>query len=172
MQNNSNVYHLIFKTDFGYAGLIFREKPFILSKVMLPQISKKLLLDCFEKAEWGKTGSNEKARSVSESIIAYFKGKVIQPCWEWMDMSSLTPLQKTVLLAVADIPYGETLTYKDIAETISRPGAYRFVGTTLAKNPFPILIPCHRVIKSDGSVGQFGGGSEQKRKMIALEAGH
>jgi len=171
MQDNSNLYHLIFQTDFGYAGLIFREKPFVLSKILLPRVNKKLLLSSLEKAEWGKAGSNKNARSVSESIIAYFKGKAVQPCWEWMDMSRLTALQKTVLLAVADIPYGETRTYKDIAETISRPKAYRFVGTTLAKNPFPILIPCHRIVKSDGSVGQFGGGSEQKRKMIELEAG-
>jgi methylated-DNA-[protein]-cysteine S-methyltransferase len=172
MQDNSNFCHLIFETDFGYAGLIFREKPFILSKVLLPRTSKKLLLECLEKAEWGKAGSNEKARRVSESIIAYFKGNVIQPCWEWMDMSGLTALEKTVLLAVADIPHGETRTYKNIAETVSRPKAYRFVGATLAKNPFPILIPCHRVVKSDGSVGQFGGGTEQKRKMIELEARH
>ena len=50
------------------------------------------------------------------------------------------------------------------------PRAYRFVVTTLANNPFPILIPCHRVIRSDSSFGQFGGGTDLKRKMIELEA--
>jgi len=61
--------------------------------------------------------------------------------------------------------------YRDIAVAVGRPRAYRFVGTTLANNPFPILIPCHRVIRSDGSFGLFGGGSDMKRKLIELEAG-
>ena len=58
-----------------------------------------------------------------------------------------------------------------VTTAVGRTRAYRFVGTTLANNPFPILIPCHRVIRSDGSFGRFGGGSDLKRKLIELEAG-
>lgn len=85
-------------------------------------------------------------------------------------MGGLTRLQQSVLAATASIPCGELRSYKDIAEAIDRPRAYRFVGTTLGENPFPIVIPCHRVIRSDGSYGQFGGGTDLKRKMIELEA--
>jgi methylated-DNA-[protein]-cysteine S-methyltransferase len=84
-------------------------------------------------------------------------------------MEGITELQKAVLVATATIPYGELKTYKQIAEAIKNPRAYRFVGTALAKNPFPILIPCHRVIRSDLTFGQFGGGAELKRKLIDLE---
>ncbi|OEU65612.1 MAG: hypothetical protein BBJ57_04445 [Desulfobacterales bacterium PC51MH44] len=107
---------------------------------------------------------------VKESLSDYFKGKPIQPPWGWMDIGGFTKLQRSVLIATADIPYGELRSYKQIAQAINRPRAYRFVGTTLANNPFPILIPCHRVIRSDSSFGQFGGGTDLKRKMIELEA--
>ena len=67
---------------------------------------------------------------------------------------------------------GELKSYKEIAQTVYRPRAYRFVGAALANNPFPILIPCHRVIRSDGSFGRFGGGTDLKRKFIELETGY
>ena len=86
-----------------------------------------------------------------------------------MDMSGLTRLQKSVLAATAKTPYGTVRSYRAIAGTIDRPRAYRFIGTTLAKNRFPILIPCHRIIKSDGSIGQFRGGADLKRKLIQRE---
>ena len=85
-------------------------------------------------------------------------------------MEGFTVLQKAVYRQTAKISYGFLSTYKKIAEGIGRPGAYRFVGTTLAKNPFPILIPCHRVIRSDNKIGGFGGGSTLKQRLIQHEA--
>jgi methylated-DNA-[protein]-cysteine S-methyltransferase len=70
---------------------------------------------------------------------------------------------------VADIPYGETASYGQVARLSNLPRAARFVGTTMAKNPYPVFIPCHRVIRSDGSIGKFGGGSALKKKMLSLE---
>jgi len=110
-----------------------------------------------------------KGRDASECIENYFKGTAIKPPWEWMDMAGLTPLQQLVLRVTVDIPYGSVRSYKQVAEAIHRPKAYRFVGSTLAKNPFPILIPCHRVIRSDSSLGQFGGGTDLKRELIEME---
>ena len=163
-------YHLIFTTHFGHAAVIFRQKPFALIKTFLPLANKKDLVKDIVAEGWGHPGLHDKAVMVKESLIDYFKGKPIQPPWEWMDIGGFTKLQKSVLIATADIPYGELRSYKQIAQAINRPRAYRFVGTTLANNPFPILIPCHRVIRSDSSFGQFGGGTELKRKMIELEA--
>ncbi|MEA3436138.1 MAG: MGMT family protein [Thermodesulfobacteriota bacterium] len=105
----------------------------------------------------------------AEKIKAFFKGTAIKPPWEWMDMAGLAPLQQLVLRATVDIPYGSVRSYKQIAEAISQPRAYRFVGSSLAKNPFPILIPCHRVIRSDSSLGQFGGGTDPKKELIEME---
>ena len=82
----------------------------------------------------------------------------------------LTELERRVLSATARIPLGQTLSYKELAEKAGCPRACRFVGTTMAKNPFPVIIPCHRVIRSDRTVGKFGGGPEMKRKMKEMEA--
>ena len=87
-------------------------------------------------------------------------------------MIGLTNFQQSVLVATTKIPYGALRSYQAIAVTIGRPRAYRAVGSALAKNPFPILIPCHRVIRSDNSIGQFGGGTALKQRLIELEAKH
>jgi len=163
-------YHLIFATRFGHASVIYRQKPFAAIKIFLPCKNRESLVEAVETEGCGDPGSHYKAVIVKKLIIDYFKGKPIQPPWEWMDMAGLTKLQKSVLVATADIPYGELRSYKEIAKTVNRPRAYRFVGTTLANNPFPILIPCHRVIRSDSSFGRFGGGTDLKRKLIELEA--
>jgi len=169
MQKNI-IRHLIFSTNFGNAAIIYRENPFKLIKTILPRANKKSLMKIMSTEERGEAGKHQKARLVSRRITEYFEGKPLPIPWKWMDMGSLTELQQSVLVALTRIPYGELRTYKDIAEEIGHPGASRFVGTTLAKNPFPILLPCHRVIRSDGAVGQFGGGTELKMRMIELEA--
>jgi methylated-DNA-[protein]-cysteine S-methyltransferase len=110
---------------------------------------------------------------MAEALRDYFDGRIAEVSrlpWDWLDFGRLTALERRVLFATARIPPGHTLSYKELAESVERPRAYRFVGTTMAKNPFPVVIPCHRVIRSDQSVGKFGGGSDMKRKMIEMEA--
>ena len=82
-----------------------------------------------------------------------------------------TPFQLAVLEALQTIPYGETKSYAAIAAQIGRPRAVRAVGAANGRNPLPIVIPCHRVIGSDGSLTGFGGGLAAKRHLLALEAG-
>ena len=79
-----------------------------------------------------------------------------------------TIFERDVILEVAKIPYGNVKTYKDIAESINS-SAYRAVGTAIGKNPFPILVPCHRVIRSDGKVGGFRGGTSMKIEILENE---
>jgi len=78
----------------------------------------------------------------------------------------LTPFQWAVLRVVMTIPPGETRTYAWVARQIGRPGAVRAVGTALRKNPFPVIIPCHRVIKSDGSLGKYAGRDDGRKKAL------
>lgn len=80
-----------------------------------------------------------------------------------------TPFQLKVWQALRDIPYGELVSYKTIAEAIGHPNAVRAVGGANGKNPIPIIVPCHRVIGSDGSLTGFGGGLETKQRLIDLE---
>ena len=82
-----------------------------------------------------------------------------------------TEFQKSVWEAVACVPYGQTRSYGDIAREIGRPDAVRAVGRANGANPIPIVIPCHRIIGSDGSMTGFGGGIPLKRKLLKFELG-
>jgi len=82
-----------------------------------------------------------------------------------------TPFQESVWRAVTKIPYGDTTTYGEIAAAIGRPQATRAVGQAVGANPVPIVIPCHRVVGSSGSLTGFGGGLPLKERLLALEQG-
>ena len=84
--------------------------------------------------------------------------------------SGLTAFQQRVLQATAKIAPGERLTYGELARYIGSPGAARAVGTALARNPFPVLIPCHRVVRADGSIGNYScGGIRVKQRLLKEE---
>ena len=87
------------------------------------------------------------------------------------DIHTLTPFQQQVLLAALQIPRGQVYTYADIARKIGNPKAVRAVGQALGRNPVPIVIPCHRVVASNGKLGGYsgGGGLATKRKLLVLE---
>lgn len=80
-----------------------------------------------------------------------------------------TPFQQAVWQALRDIPYGELRSYRDVAEALHNPRAVRAVGAANARNPIPIVVPCHRVIGSDGSLTGFAGGLAMKRALLELE---
>jgi methylated-DNA-[protein]-cysteine S-methyltransferase len=80
-----------------------------------------------------------------------------------------TPFQNRVWQALSRIPYGRTVAYKDIARRINNPNAVRAVGTANGANPFCIIVPCHRVIAADGSIGGYGGGVSIKRRLLSME---
>jgi len=83
-----------------------------------------------------------------------------------------TPFQMAVWKELLAIPYGETRSYKQIAENIGSPKAFRAVGLANNRNPISIIIPCHRVIGSDGSLVGYGGGLDMKQKLLELESGN
>lgn len=80
-----------------------------------------------------------------------------------------TEFEKKIWLALEEIPYGETRTYKWLAEKVGKPAASRAVGQALSRNPLPIILPCHRVIESDGSIGGYSSGIDIKRRLLELE---
>jgi O-6-methylguanine DNA methyltransferase len=86
------------------------------------------------------------------------------------DLRSVTEFERAVLLKAREIPRGEVRTYSWIAAQIGHPAAVRAVGSALRKNPVPLLIPCHRVVRSDGHIGEYSlGGSDDKRAILAAE---
>lgn len=80
-----------------------------------------------------------------------------------------TPFQVSVWSALDEIPYGETVTYGELAAAVGRPGAFRAVGQANGANPLPIFHPCHRVVAAGGHLGGYGGGLDVKRRLLALE---
>lgn len=106
---------------------------------------------------------------VKWQLKAYFRGELkkfdIKLCPDG------TQFQLDVLTALLKIPYGETRSYGELAADLGRPNSSRAVGGANGRNPLPIVIPCHRVIGSDGSLTGFGGGVETKRYLLELEGG-
>ena len=87
-----------------------------------------------------------------------------------LDISLGTPFQQRVWRALQTIPYGQTISYAQLAERIGQPTAYRAVANANGKNPFSIIIPCHRVIASGGGLGGYTGGLDKKRYLLGIEA--
>ena len=104
-----------------------------------------------------------------ERLRIYFGGhKATFP--DELDLSRATTFQREVWEITRLIPYGETKSYTWVAEQIGKPRAVRAVGQALGKNPLPIIVPCHRVVNSDGKLGGYNGGVEMKRYLLFLEA--
>jgi methylated-DNA-[protein]-cysteine S-methyltransferase len=87
-----------------------------------------------------------------------------------LDWSLVSGFNRQVLRELADgVPYGTVVGYGDLARRVGQPGAAQAVGIAMGSNPLPVVVPCHRVVESDGGIGGFGGGLETKRKLLALE---
>jgi len=100
-------------------------------------------------------------------LDAYFAGRLRQ--FDLPLAPTGTPFQQRVWRALCDVPYGETVSYGELARQIERPAAVRAVGAANGQNPIPIVIPCHRVIGSDGRLVGYGGGLPAKSMLLALE---
>lgn len=113
--------------------------------------------------------SNPTIRLLAEGIQSYLKGEAVQFQISLADLKECSEFQRRVLLMEYGIPRGWVTTYGRIAMRLGSPGAARAVGTALSRNPFPIIIPCHRAIRSDGHLGGFRGGLNMKRALLELE---
>lgn len=108
-------------------------------------------------------------RQAMDQLTLYFSGELKK--FNLRIAPRATEFEKNVYAALQEIPYGETRSYAEIARQIGKPNATRAVGAANGRNPIPIIIPCHRVIGSDGSLTGFGGGLETKRYLLNLESG-
>ncbi|MFC9908347.1 methylated-DNA--[protein]-cysteine S-methyltransferase [Streptomyces sp. NPDC127197] len=87
-----------------------------------------------------------------------------------LDWSLISGFSRQVLRELASgVPYGTVVGYGDLADRVGQPGAAQAVGMAMGSNPLPVVVPCHRVVESDGGIGGFGGGLETKRRLLALE---
>jgi O-6-methylguanine DNA methyltransferase len=108
---------------------------------------------------------------LARRLAAYFDGKADWPSGaEFIDSAASTAFEAEVYRTVTAIPPGKTMTYADVASHVGRPGAARAVGAAMAKNRFAPMIPCHRVVGSDGSLRGYRGGMAMKRHLLEMEA--
>lgn len=106
---------------------------------------------------------------VGHQIRDFLTGRTIEFALDLVDLSRCSVFQRRVLLAESRIPRGWTSTYGRIARRIGEPNTARAVGNALARNPFPVIIPCHRAVREDGRIGGFQGGEQMKRELLTYE---
>jgi O-6-methylguanine DNA methyltransferase len=125
----------------------------------------------FERTYRERTGrSARRAETVPAELQAAIERHLAgDPADLELDLHGLSEFERAVLLKAREIPRGEVRPYGWIAREIGRPGAVRAVGSALNKNPIPLLIPCHRVVKSDGRIGEYAFGPSMKRALLASE---
>ena len=121
-----------------------------------------------ERSPEGSYQPDEVAAQAATELGEYFAG-TRRSFNVPVDLSSVSDFQRAVLEAAAEIPFGETMSYKEMAVAAGSPGAVRAAGSAMGANPVPLLIPCHRVIRSDGTMGLYGGGEEMKRWLLGFE---
>lgn len=116
----------------------------------------------------GAKYSKDQAQALMRQLQKYFQGN--QASFDVnFDLSECSPFQKLIYRELIKVPFGNTRSYKELAEAVGLRGGARAVGTALKNNPIPIIIPCHRIIKSDGSLGGFNSGVEWKKRLLRLE---
>jgi methylated-DNA-[protein]-cysteine S-methyltransferase len=116
--------------------------------------------------EWRR--ADEPFAHVRSQLSEYFAGGRVE--FDVPLAMAGTPFQRRVWGALQRIPYGETTTYGELARRVGQPSASRAVGLANGRNPIAVIVPCHRVIGSDGSLTGYGGGLERKRLLLELEA--
>ncbi len=139
-----------------------------LSHVILPDITS-AQAECATKKIMRAQHENSAFIDIKDALLRYSAGEHVDFNYVPLDLSFCTLFQRAVYNITRQIPYGETRSYKWIAERLDKPQAARAVGQAMARNPLPIIIPCHRVIGSDGSLTGFGLGLDFKEKLLALE---
>ncbi|NQT01627.1 MAG: methylated-DNA--[protein]-cysteine S-methyltransferase [Planctomycetes bacterium] len=162
--------YTIFQTKWGYFGLAGTE--YGLCRTQLPGTNpekiKSRLLKNLPNPQYDKTF----CKILQKQITAYFEGDYIKFSRDIpLALDGFSSFGISALTTCRDVEIGQIITYGQLAKKAGRPNASRAVGSTLAKNPLPLIIPCHRIIRSDGKMGGFSapGGITFKKKMLKLE---
>ena len=104
-----------------------------------------------------------------DQLARYCAGEKVRFSWRDLDWRGVPDFHLRVYRVLFDLPRGRVTTYADLARLAGNPRAARAVGQAMARNPLPIVVPCHRVVRSDGHLGGFGGGLEMKHRLLSLE---
>lgn len=157
------------RTPWGWVGMAFSSHGLVGTTLPfpMPEEAMSLLLHKWPNA---REGLHPQLLVLREKLQRYFRGELVDFRSEILDVRQGTNFQVRVWDAVRSIPYGEVRSYGWVAAEVGHPQAARAVGRVMATNPFPIVVPCHRVVGSDGRLVGFGGGLDMKRRLLELEA--
>ena len=163
----------VFQTPWGWMGIGASEHG--IHSIVLPRASRQAVYDEWlaphrECAEQTVQNSAEAkfVREVQTQLMAFLANQRCELDFP-LDLSRGTPFQRRVWRAILHIPYGRVRSYRWVADRVGGPQYARAVGNALGANPVPIIVPCHRIVASEGSLGGFTGGLPIKRKLLQLE---
>ena len=162
--------YVIFRTKWGYFSMAGTESGLCRTQLPQPERGKieSQILKNLPEAKFDKSYF----KNLQEKIVAYFDGEIVSFGTDIpVAFDGFHGFSCKVLAACRETGFGQTITYAGLAKKLHRPKAGRAVGNALAKNPLPLIIPCHRIIRSDGKLGGFSalGGISIKKNMLALE---
>ncbi len=163
------LYYQLFTSPFGTLRLDWHEdaaQPRI-TRVWLPGMHASLTAS--PTPEHATPGNTPAILTLSAQLQAFLSGETLTFSLEHVALETCPPFQARVLRAEHAIPRGQVSTYGRIAAHLGVPGGARAVGNALARNPFPLLVPCHRAIAADGRLGGFQGGLAMKRRLLEME---
>lgn len=173
-ENKINLYKkIITNTPIDEITIIWSDNPFKIEEIILsnPQkTSNEIANDKYPNAKLKKVP--KKLKRIIKELNKYFNEKDAHFSLDYLNLDKLTDFQRKVLIAEFNTKKGTVNSYGQLAKSINNPKAYRAVGSALSKNPFPIIIPCHRTVKSNRTIGGFGGiksGLESKKTLLELE---
>ena len=159
--------YFVFSTEMGWVGIAGTDGK--ISDLELPRPSREEAQSALKEGIEGTLVESEHDFSyAAEQIAAYFAGRRVEFDCE-LDVSHAGSFDRRVLAAAREIGFGERETYGGLAARIGCPGGARAVGQALGRNRVPLIIPCHRILRSNGALGGFGCGLEWKSKLLELE---
>jgi len=164
-------YYRLIASNFGNVGIVWvreKESPLII-RAVFPRNGMSTIDVIRKDFPDVEEGLHKNLEKICGSISAFLDGACVNFSMKFVGIDRCGDFQRRVLLETMRIPRGSVISYGNLAKMISAPGAARAVGSALAGNPFPIIIPCHRVVRFDGSAGQFGGGTEVKKALLSME---
>lgn len=168
--DSRTLYYDIFETPFGWMGLLSSEAGLLRST--LPENSDETCALLLGADTGGSEHTPEMFADIHDRLLGYFEGANVEFGDIALDLEDAPDFHRRAWQACRTIPRGETRTYKWLAKMAGSPNAPRAAGQTMARNRLPIIVPCHRVIGSDGSLRGFGSGDTRidlKRRLLELE---
>ena len=158
--------YTVFETPAGWMAILASPEGVV--RTTLPHATAEEALKALGERTHQATRSDDRFADLVSRFKDYFSGG--RPSFsDKLDLARGTPFQRAIWQAARRIPYGETRSYRELAEEIGRPGAARAVGQAMSHNPVAIIIPCHRVIASGGKLGGFGNRLDLKWDLLELE---